>query len=194
MRRITHPITGFEAGVRRKALRAAATVAVILGGCAAADGGVVAGSADGATQAVDGQAADGTARRAADAGSASGDTSTAQLANADGHAGEPDAGIVSGDSAGATAEDTGPTLLADAGDEGDAGAGADAASDGDSASGSGDAIVTADAGEVCRLDGDWQTYKHCCELNNWDFKKGCMAWGPPAPLRMRPQTAPRALA
>ena len=40
-------------------------------------------------------------------------------------------------------------------------------------------VVT--TGSVCRQDADWESYTRCCQANGWDWNKGCMAWGPPAP-------------
>jgi len=31
---------------------------------------------------------------------------------------------------------------------------------------------------------DWDAYTKCCDAQNWDFKAGCEAWGPPMPPSM----------
>jgi len=186
MRRAYHPTTGFEAGIRRKALRAAATVAVILGGCSADAGGPVQGSVDAAALSFDGSSADGEAsaqpnsdnlRVANDTAGADapGGQDAQSVADA---AGDEDAPLGQDGNAGqdgqASAGD-GDTQVASA-DAGAADAGADVAQ--------ADA-ADADNGDVCRVGDDWQTYKKCCEHNNWSFKKGCMAWGPPMPRAMK---------
>ena len=34
------------------------------------------------------------------------------------------------------------------------------------------------------MQGEWERYQKCCDENGWDWKKGCMAWGPPPPPSM----------
>lgn len=30
----------------------------------------------------------------------------------------------------------------------------------------------------------WEDYVKCCDMYNWDWSRGCQAWGPPAPPSM----------
>jgi hypothetical protein len=47
------------------------------------------------------------------------------------------------------------------------------------------ADVTADAGEVCSDEGDAAlSWSECCERINWDWNRGCQAWGPFMPPSM----------
>ncbi|MDO9018745.1 MAG: hypothetical protein Q8S73_07115 [Deltaproteobacteria bacterium] len=47
------------------------------------------------------------------------------------------------------------------------------------------AEAAADAGEVCSAEGDAAlTWSECCERINWDWNRGCQAWGPFMPPSM----------
>ncbi len=138
MRKAIHPVTGIEAGIRTKALRAAATVAVLIGGGCSAD-------------------------------------SNAQVYGVVDVGGGADSGVV-GDAAGAD------VAAADVQAGSEVQAESDVAAAGDIQL----ADTAGDGGEVhvCDINGDPDAYQACCEAVQWDFDKGCMAWGPPAPLAM----------
>lgn len=138
----------------RAALRAAAAVVVSLGG------GCHAGIAgvDGEIISVrtnDAVGADGTAR---------GQDTSSTLGSA------PDAG------SSAEQEDTAIAHV-DAGSE-------DAASSADIQTAQADTQVAVADEPRCSMKDGWERYAACCKEMNWDFKAGCMAWGPPAPPAM----------
>lgn len=166
MRDITQrpPLKLLRSEIRRRALRAAAAVAVgAITGCGSIDEPVA-----GAAHADASAPADG--RRGADgaAGSDVGPTSR-----------QPDGGSAGADAG--PAPDVG--AVADAGRAVDIAQVADA-SGADSVASVGDTGRT--TGTVCKSTDDWQDYKQCCDENGWDWNKGCMAWGPPAPPHLNP--------
>ncbi len=153
----------------RAALRAATAVAA--GGAAAACveldvpvAGQASASSDGS---ADGVAQDGGADSQGSRGAVGGDD--VPVANDAGRAGQDTA--VAAD-AGAAGADSGQ-------------ASADSAA---VAADSGQGTQGGDVAATDRCDGieDWDRYAACCDANGWDYQKGCMAWGPPAPPAVLP--------
>ena len=148
----------------RAALRAAAAVAAggATAACVELDMPVVgqaSAASDGATEglALDSAAQDGVAQDGV------AQDGVAQTGGADAGvalgAGQADAGVGSAD-AGQASADSG-VAAADSGQD---------AQGGDVA-----------AADHCNGIDGWERYAACCDANGWDYKKGCMAWGPPAP-------------
>jgi len=153
--------------IRRRALRAAAAVALTVTACgdpAAAD---LTGPAPTSADASQSEVA--AARQPGQSDVASGETA----------AGETTAGEITGDGDGAVgANDTdgaGDTPFVDSAQ------GADATSAAEVAQG---ADAKADTAGHCDNTQPWRIYQACCEAVNWDWDKGCQAWGPPAPPAM----------
>ncbi|MCO4761177.1 MAG: hypothetical protein KC502_06710 [Myxococcales bacterium] len=175
--------------IRRRSLRAATAVAVgaALGaGCGSADmpvaGTVFAdvshdggGALDGGGRAQPRYPDKGADLSGADAGFAQADTAprSPHLGDALAQTGDAGAGDGGGTKTDSQVADTGSldagTPSSDAGVQADAGLGDDANR------------TRPKPDLVCDSKGDWATYKHCCDANGWDWNKGCMAWGPPAP-------------
>lgn len=152
--------------IRRRALRVATAVAAgaTFAGCGATDLPV-----SGAT-AVDGASHDGGGTL---------DAAGQDVAASD--VGEPDASAVDTGAADTGAADT--AVSDTAGDDGAVSdtAAADSVVD-DAAVADAAATDTAEMPEPeCSTNLPWEEYVACCDEVNWDFDKGCMAWGPPAP-------------
>lgn len=137
----------------RKALRAAAAVAVaISGGCM---------SSPDVFSPVTALAAD-VAR-----GDRRGEVDAASL-DGRGRSGTPERAVTAADDASAVAADDAVTGLASAD------------------------VSAVDGARRCDPKDGWKEYEACCEAIGWDFKQGCMAWGPPAPAAMpAPASTPR---
>ena len=45
-------------------------------------------------------------------------------------------------------------------------------------------VSAADAGDRCDRDAGTDAYLACCQLANWDWNRGCEAWGPFVPPAM----------
>ena len=139
--------------IRRRALRAATAVAVgAVAGCGSIDDAVVGAAYVDATAGADGQVGMGRAQDAA-----TGHTVDGGRSPLDGGAAMADAGVSGADS---TASDAGSVTPLDA-----------------IVGGTSDAST----GVVCKSTDDWKDFQRCCDENGWDWNKGCMAWGPPAP-------------
>ncbi len=166
--------------IRRRALRAAAAVAVgAAAGCVTVDEPVTSAAHLSDATANDGQGGlDGVG--GADAGRTQRPISTLASRAADASSGADTAAF---DDAGAAATpDSGGAADSGAADSGaaDSGGGADAGSQSDATADAGPAQVVT-TGSVCRQEAGWESYSRCCQANGWDWNKGCMAWGPPAP-------------
>ncbi len=166
--------------ITRRALRAATAVAVggFAPACATMDVAVVgsddAAGLDGAADAaaIDVQAADASDAPRWPVG-IGGSGSSGDAAAGDDVAAQTDDGATAGDDAGAPGDDTGAP-----GDDTLATTDADTMATADA-----DASDAAEA-DACVDTGDWEAYAACCDANGWNFHKGCMAWGPPAPPTM----------
>ena len=144
--------------IRRRALRAAAAVAMTWGtGCSATLDEPAQGPADAAfsDSAVTLRATDAQADTAKGADSTATEVAAADTADAPDAGLEPDATTAD---AGSAAEADTVAALDGAGDTG---------------------------GHKCVKNGDdWQAYNDCCQAVNWDWDAGCMAWGPPMPVEV----------